>query len=52
MSPEFLNQRKISLDNLQNKETYSQANIFHNVMGAFDISSEVYDTQLDIYSNE
>ncbi|MEE9445189.1 MAG: phosphoethanolamine--lipid A transferase EptA [Cocleimonas sp.] len=32
-----------------NKEMHSQANIFHSVLGALGIDSEVYDSKLDVY---
>lgn len=49
MSPAFIDQKHISVDKLRAREKSTQANIFHSVMGAFDMNSEIYDRDLDIF---
>lgn len=49
MSPSFIKQKHISVDKLKAREQSTQANIFHSVMGAFDMDSEIYDKDLDMF---
>jgi lipid A ethanolaminephosphotransferase len=49
MSPSFIDQRHISIDRLRAREQSTQANIFHSVMGAFDMNSEIYNKDLDMF---
>lgn len=41
MSPSFIEQKHISVDKLRAREQSTQANVFHSVMGAFDMNSEI-----------
>lgn len=49
MSQTFIDQNHISVDKLKEREESTQANIFHSVMGAFDMESEIYNKQLDMF---
>ena len=51
MSDAFKQRKGISKDQLAPQESYSQANVFHSVMGAFDMRSEIYNPRLDIFSD-
>ncbi|MDB5478803.1 MAG: sulfatase [Alphaproteobacteria bacterium] len=46
-SPAFVKENK--LENREYKENYNQKNIFHTVMGAFNMTGKIYDQQLDIF---
>jgi len=50
MSDAFKQKKGISKAQLAPQATHSQANVFHSVMGAFDMRSEIYDRNLDIFS--
>ncbi len=52
MSPLFMKEHHVSPQDISQDSAYSQANIFHSVMGAFNLTSAIYDKQLDIYSNK
>jgi len=42
---------KKKMDNLTfDKDAYGQYNIFHTIMGAFDMNSSIYNKKLDIFS--
>ena len=45
-SQEFMKQH--GSQKIKQKSSYSQKNIFHTVMGAFDMNSSIYDEKLDI----
>ncbi|WP_369920017.1 sulfatase-like hydrolase/transferase [Marinomonas polaris] len=49
MSPSFIEQKHISVDKLRAREKSTQANVFHSVMGAFDMDSEIYNKDLDMF---
>ncbi|NVK73505.1 phosphoethanolamine--lipid A transferase EptA [Marinomonas sp. CT5] len=49
MSPSFIAQRHVSVDKLKARKVNTQANIFHSVMGAFDMDSKIYNKDLDIF---
>lgn len=49
MSPSFIDQKHISIDKLRAREQSTQANVFHSVMGAFDMDSEIYNKDLDMF---
>ncbi|GAA0235309.1 phosphoethanolamine--lipid A transferase EptA [Marinomonas primoryensis] len=49
MSQSFIDQKHISVDKLKQREQSTQANIFHSVMGAFDMDSEIYNKDLDMF---
>lgn len=49
MSPSFIEQKHISVDKLRAREQSTQANVFHSVMGAFDMNSEIYNKDLDMF---
>lgn len=38
------------LGRLNRRDGYSQRNVFHSVMGAFDMHSEIYDPSLDVFA--
>jgi lipid A ethanolaminephosphotransferase len=50
MSSEFLKKEGISLEQLKQQERHSQENVFHSILGAFDVQSDVYKQQFDIFS--
>ncbi len=50
MSAAFKTTKTIASTQLAPASTHSQANVFHSIMGAFDMRSEIYDPQLDIFS--
>lgn len=47
-SEAFNQKRQVDLQSLELKESYSQANIFHTVIGAFGLKSEIYSKELDV----
>lgn len=49
MSQSFIKQKHISVDKLKAREQSTQANVFHSVMGAFDMDSEIYNKDLDMF---
>lgn len=50
LSPSFMEQKHLSVDVLKAREQSTQANVFHTVMGAFDMRSEIYDPTLDMFT--
>jgi lipid A ethanolaminephosphotransferase len=50
MSSEFMQKEGVSVSQLKRQSEHSQRNIFHSVLGAFDMQSEVYDAKQDIFS--
>lgn len=52
MSDAFRQKKGISMALLTRPTSGSQANVFHSVMGAFDMRSEIYNRQLDIFSGD
>ncbi|WP_114767734.1 phosphoethanolamine transferase [Vibrio rhodolitus] len=54
MSPGFQATKNIDIDCLQQqatlKETHSHDNLFHSLLGAFDVKTQVYQPKLDIFS--
>ncbi|OFZ68240.1 MAG: hypothetical protein A2V79_02840 [Betaproteobacteria bacterium RBG_16_56_24] len=50
MSDEFKRQKGINNDDIGKGLNYSQDNVFHSVMGALGIRSDVYNKQLDIFN--
>ena len=51
MSDSFLKQRGIRKSDFLQDE-YSHSNVFHSILGAFGLKSEIYAEELDIFSNE
>jgi len=49
MSDAFKRQHKVDEARLARRTEHSQANVFHSVMGAFDMRSSVYVRRLDIF---
>ena len=49
-SDEFKKQRSIGNDDIGKGSNYSHDNVFHSVMGAFGMRSDVYNKKLDIFS--
>ena len=52
MSDAFRQEKGIPMTQLAPQASHSQANVFHSVMGAFDMRSDVYERQLDIFSSD
>ena len=50
MSEAFKQKKGVQLSQLAEQPSHSHANVFHSVMGAFDMRSEIYQRQLDIFS--
>ena len=50
MSEQFQHDHEISASDLERRTTHSQLNVFHSVMGAFDMTSPIYDPRQDIFS--
>ena len=51
MSSEFIDKNGISLTRIKQRQSHSHDNVFHSVMGAFDMRSKVYDDRLDIFNS-
>jgi lipid A ethanolaminephosphotransferase len=52
MSAEFKRDKGIAMTQLNSESSHSQANVFHSVMGAFDMRSDIYNRQLDLFGGE
>ena len=50
MSPEFMKKKGINSDQIKQSQSHSHQNIFHSVMGAFNMHSDAYNDQLDIFN--
>ncbi len=50
LSERFIDDRGVSLERLKNQPRHSQVNVFHSVLNTFELQSEVYREQLDIFS--
>ncbi|MCP4470483.1 MAG: sulfatase-like hydrolase/transferase, partial [Gammaproteobacteria bacterium] len=50
MSERFVAGKNVSIDQLRSQPKHSQVNVFHSMLNAFDLQSEVYREQLDIFS--
>lgn len=50
MSRSFMDRRRTSVVGLVEPQHHSQGNVFHSVMGAFDMRSAVYDPRLDVFA--
>ncbi|MBI5626502.1 MAG: phosphoethanolamine--lipid A transferase EptA [Nitrosomonadales bacterium] len=50
MSDEFKKQKGIDNNDIGKGANYSQDNVFHSVMGAFGMRSDIYNKQLDIFN--
>ncbi len=51
MSDGFRQGKGIAASQLDPQASHSQANVFHSIMGAFDMRSDVYDGRLDIFES-
>ena len=51
MSDAFKQQKTIAETQLAPQSSHPQANVFHSLMGAFDMRSGIYNAQLDIFSD-
>ncbi len=49
MSESFKEKKAISDDKLRQRKEHGSRNIFHSIMGAFNMSSEIYDSDFDIF---
>ncbi len=52
MSPEFKRLKGLADSQLEAQEAHSQDDLFHSILGAFDMRSAVYNARLDIFSGE
>ena len=52
MSDAFRRKKGIPATQLAEQASHSQANVFHSIMGAFDMRSDIYDGHLDIFESE
>jgi lipid A ethanolaminephosphotransferase len=52
MSDTFKKKNGVTMLQLARQTSHSQANVFHSIMGAFDMRSDIYNRQLDLFSNE
>jgi len=52
MSDSFRREKGAALAEQALRSEHSHANVFHSVMGAFDMRSAIYDPQLDIFSSD
>ncbi|AMJ76794.1 sulfatase (plasmid) [Alteromonas stellipolaris] len=50
-SDEFLKQRKLDLSKLKQAPSHSQFNVFHTILGAFELDSPIYKPELDVLSD-
>ena len=50
MSERFAQQKDIDLGSFKQTKTHSHANVFHSVMGALDIQSDIYRPKLDVFN--
>ena len=51
MSKKFKQEHKVSSSQLLTRKKSSQDNIFHSIMGAFNMRSQFYKKELDIFRN-
>lgn len=51
MSAAFKKKKGVPMSQLDPQAGRSDANVFHSVMGAFDMRSAIYNRQLDIFSS-
>ncbi len=49
MSERFMKSKAISITDFKQREGHSHQNIFHSVLGAFNVKSEVYDEAFDVF---
>jgi lipid A ethanolaminephosphotransferase len=52
MSADFKRHKGVSMPQLNRDSRHSHANVFHSVMGAFDMRSEIYNRRLDLFSSD
>jgi len=50
MSEDFAQQKGIDLAHFKQSETHAHSNVFHSVMGALDMQSDIYQPQLDVFN--
>ena len=50
MSESFKEKKSISEEKLKQQKTHSPKNIFHSIMGAFGMNSDIYDARFDIFN--
>ena len=51
MSAEFKRNKGMTMAQRNRESSHSQANVFHSVMGAFDMRSDIYNRQLDLFND-
>ena len=52
MSDEFKKEKGIDNNDIVKGSHYSDDNVFHSVMGAFGMKSDIYKKQFDIFNND
>jgi lipid A ethanolaminephosphotransferase len=52
MSADFKRHKGVSMQQLNRDSSHSHANVFHSVMGAFDMRSEIYNRRLDLFNSD
>jgi lipid A ethanolaminephosphotransferase len=50
MSQRFIQDKSIAVDRLRARQSFSHRHIFHSVMGAFDMTSPVYEAAFNIFN--
>lgn len=50
-SDSFLARRKLRPPAIPNKSSYTHANVFHSVMGALGLHSDIYNSELDVFEH-
>ena len=51
MSKQFVDFKGYKGKRFMQKQSYSHDNIFHSIIGAFDMNSEIYDESLDVFND-
>jgi lipid A ethanolaminephosphotransferase len=49
MSDTFIDSQNISPEKLKQRSSHTQYNVFHSIMGAFDMRSDIYKEDLNLF---
>jgi lipid A ethanolaminephosphotransferase len=49
MSDEYIEAQNISVDKLKKRTSHSQHHVFHSIMGAFNMRSDIYKEDMDLF---
>jgi hypothetical protein len=49
MSEEYIDAQNISVDKLKQRSSHSQRHVFHSIMGAFDMRSDICKEDMDLF---